>query len=340
MPERIKVKSVSRDFAKTNGILLEETSTTALVFFPEIHPGGVRGHLNRIKKRKGEQWEKIPEQDFRKLQLYEGVHIELGTKQIDKLCDEIAKRKPLASKIPVGQATYTISSTDSNHVYSMVEQLANQGHLPALLEIIEDSAPSTADKLTAGLIQLRRKKIIEELKYRLTQDYPETKGDNSWQKWIYKNCWLFGANYQQPIEKQKINISGIMPDYLFPTMDNFVDVLEIKLPTHKVIEEDHNHKGSWVWSRETNHAIGQVITYLSEIDRLRLEIERLVKQYHQREILMLKPRAYILIGNSEGWSGDQKEGLKKLNYHLHGVEVITYYDLLKRGEVFLHCPPN
>jgi len=118
------------------------------------------------------------------------------------------------------------------------------------------------------------------------------------------------VNYEQPIEKHKINIHGIMPDYLFPTVDNFVDILEIKLPTFKVIEEDPNHKGSWVWSRESNHAIGQVITYLTKIERFRLEIERLVEQYHQKEILMVKPRAYILIGNSEDCSGEQKEGLK------------------------------
>lgn len=339
MTERVKVKSVSRDFAKTNGVLLKETSTTALVFYPEIHPGGVRGHLVRLKKNKGEAWEKIPEMDFKKLQLYEGVHIELGTEQIEKLCDEVAKRKPIASQIPVGQAIYTVSSKH-NHLNSVFEQLVDQGHLPTLLEMLEDSAPDMADKLSAGLIQLRRKKIIEEFKYRLNHSYHETKGEDSWQKWIYKNCWIFGANYQQPIEKQKINISGIMPDYLFPTVDNFVDVLEIKLPASKVIEEDPNHRGSWVWSKESNYAIGQVVTYLSEIERLRFEIERLIRQHHQREILMLKPRAYILIGDSKEWSSEQQEGLKKLNYHLHGIEVITYFDLLKRGEAFLHFPQD
>ena len=39
-----------------------------------------------------------------------------------------------------------------------------------------------------------------------------------------------------------------MPDYLFPTLDGFVDILEIKLPSFEVIEEDVGHIGSWVWS--------------------------------------------------------------------------------------------
>ena len=46
---------------------------------------------------------------------------------------------------------------------------------------------------------------------------------------------------------------------------------------------------------------------------------------------MLKPRAFILIGKNDGWDISKKEGLRKLNHVLHGVEVLTYSDLVKRG---------
>ena len=65
-------------------------------------------------------------------------------------------------------------------------------------------------------------------------------------------------NYKKPIEKTKINITGIMPDYLFPTLDGFVDVLEIKLPDNEVINKDTSHPGSWKWTAETNIAIGRL----------------------------------------------------------------------------------
>lgn len=63
-----------------------------------------------------------------------------------------------------------------------------------------------------------------------------------------------------------------MPDYLFPTVDNFIDILEIKLPTFEVIKEDSSHAGSWIWSKESNQSIDQVVTYLSAIDRIRFEL--------------------------------------------------------------------
>ena len=113
-----------------------------------------------------------------------------------------------------------------------------------------------------------------------------------------------------------------MPDYLFPTVDNFVDILEIKLPKFEVIEKDLSHKGSWIWSKDSNKAIGQVVHYLNDI-------ERLIKQNYEKDVILLKPRAYILIGKSDDWTAEKKEGLKKLNYSLHGIEVITYTDLLR-----------
>ena len=126
-----------------------------------------------------------------------------------------------------------------------------------------------------------------------------------------------------------------MPDYLFPTIDGFVDILEIKLPNDDVIVKDNSHNGSWKWSPETNTAIGQVVNYLSEIDRLQLEIEKSIKDKYNLEINLLKPRAYILIGNSKGWDNSKKEGLRKMNHALHGIEVITYKELVDRGNQYL-----
>lgn len=127
-----------------------------------------------------------------------------------------------------------------------------------------------------------------------------------------------------------------MPDYLFITTDGFVDVLEIKLPSMEVIVKDGSHNGSWVWSSDANKAIGQVVNYISEIDRLQLEIERQIQKEHDN-VSVLKPRAYILIGNSKDWNKEKKEGLRKLNHSLHGIEVITYHNLTQRGLLFIEA---
>ena len=113
MTEIIKTLSVCKDFVKSNGIPLDQTSDTALVFFPEIHPGGVRGDLIRFKKKREDGWEKIPEQDFRKLQLYEGTHIELGTQQLNKLIAEVKIRESISEQgVHSGLTEYVVAEKD------------------------------------------------------------------------------------------------------------------------------------------------------------------------------------------------------------------------------------
>jgi hypothetical protein len=180
------------------------------------------------------------------------------------------------------------------------------------------------------IFQNRIKELEERLQ--LTKHYPETKGKNSWQSWIYKNNWLLGIQYQEPIEKQKINLSGSMPDFLFPTIDGFLDILEIKLPSNDVIIEDSSHPGSYRWCGETNKAIGQVVNYLNDIERLQSELSRAIKREYNWDVFVIKPRAFIIVGTKNGWNEAKKEAFRKLNYSLHGIEVLTYTDLIQRGQ--------
>ncbi|OGM11934.1 hypothetical protein A2Z22_01735 [Candidatus Woesebacteria bacterium RBG_16_34_12] len=347
MTDTISTLSVGRDFVKTKGVLLEQTSDTALVFFPEIHPGGVRGDLIRFKKNRSDEWEKIPEQDFRKLQVYQGAHIELGTQQLRKLTDEVQKREQISKQgVQPGLTKYVVAEedkviiVDDKNKIPLIQQVLDKGYSTDFWKLLIISHPDLANKLSAGQLQMQRKAVVDELKERLTRSFPETASADSWQNWIYLHNWLFGVNYHDPIEKQRINITGIMPDYLFPTLDQFVDILEIKLPSEDIILQDASHNGSWVWAEASNYAIGQIVNYLGEIERQRLEIERNIRNVYGLEFSLLKPRAFILIGESFDWTLSKKEGLRKLNNSLHGIEVISYTDLVKRGEVFVDFGPD
>lgn len=342
MSEAIRTVSVTSGFLKSDWVLLSETPTTAIVFAPEIHPGGIRGRILRFKKNDKAKWEQVNEVDFRGLKPFEGALIELKTEAVAKLIDEVGKRKAILAQqgTPSGPREFVVAEKgslviDDKNKIEAIKKILDQGYSNDFWELLSESNPGLADKLVAGHLHESRRKVIKELGERLTKSYPETSGDDSWQSWIYRNSWLFGVNYGKPIEKQKINITGVMPDYIFPRLDGFVDVLEIKLPTEDVIIAVPGHPGAWAWSTATNHAIGQTVNYLAEIDRLRFEIENEIRNKYQQEFSVLKPNGYVLIGSNQGWTKAKKEALRNLNHSLHGIEVLTYTELQERGQAFL-----
>jgi len=342
--DEIRTQSVSYGVAKTTPISLDNTSETKVQFNPVLHEKGISGSIVKFKKDKKSAWKDLKQRDFKNhaLSMMEKIEIPISTEALKKLIEAVHAREDIVKDggrygsheyITIEKSNIII--IDDQNKKQLLEQILSKGYSDDFWNLVMSTDPELADKLSSNYLQMQRRKVVYELRERLKRSFSETTGNDSWQRWIFKNNWLFGANYQQPLEKQKINIVGIMPDFLFPTIDDFVDILEIKLPNDEVITLDSSHSGSWIWSKNSNIAIGQVVNYLSEMDRLRLEIERQIKIKYGKEVSLLKPRAFILIGNSESWTPDKKEGLRRLNHLLHGIEVITYNDLVQRGEAFL-----
>ncbi len=344
MNQAITTKSIGRGIAEVGAIVLEEKPLSKLIFKPQIHNRGIRGFIIRQKRsNKSEEWKDEQSIKLKDLADVDGVNFEIPTEGILNLFIGIKKLAVILREngVEYGENHYEIVDpnsviiTDENKA-QFIKKILEAGYEEETWESIVELNPDLATKLSYARIQIERKKVLDELQERFKNDYSETKGDDSWQNWISKNNWLFGVNYRQPIEKAKINLFGIMPDFLYPTIDGFVDVLEIKLPKDEVLMEDVGHKGSWKWTPETNSAIGQVVNYLTEIDRLRFENENTIRNETTDKVLFLKPRAFILIGNSQEWDDQKKEALRKLNYYLHNIEVLTYKDLLDRGNQFLN----
>lgn len=91
-------------------------------------------------------------------------------------------------------------------------------------------------------------------------------------------------------------------------------------------------RGAYRWSPEANEAIGQVVNYLYEMELHQLEIAKSISQQRGFDFTTIKPRAFILIGLSTDWDLEKREAFRKMNFSLHGMEVLTYTELFSRGE--------
>lgn len=335
-------KTVGKDFAEVQDFIIVEEAMARLIFRAQIHPGGVRGRLIRQRRvSKDDAWSTDTAIDIRTLEKGGNFNVELNTSAIAKLYKVIEELKVHVETNGVDYGTHRYKTVqankvviDSNNISEIVQKIIDGEFSEEVLKAFSESRQ--VDLTTfADAERVRSQRVaILALEARLEHagGYPEVKGNDSWQKFILNNHWMFGANYLDPIDRAKVNIKGSMPDFLYPTADGFADVLEIKLPTEEVIVEDKNHAGSWRWTPETNAAIGQVTNYLIDIEHFRLEIEKEIKSNTGRDVLLLKPRAYILSGNSSSWTPGKNEALRKLNSVLHGIEIITYKDLHNRAK--------
>lgn len=47
------------------------------------------------------------------------------------------------------------------------------------------------------------------------------------------------------------------------------------------------------------------------------------------------PRVRVVIGRSHDWDKDRRRGLRRLNAHLTGIEVLTFDQILARADVMI-----
>ncbi len=335
-------KGVGSNIAEVGDFIISEEPMARLVFRSKIHPGGVKGRLIRQRRQgKDDEWKDDTSIDIRTLEKGDSFNVELKTEAVTKLHRVIGELHTHISSngVEFGTNDYKTVKADSvvissRNIKTVIQRIIDGEYSSEVLEAFSKSEKINMDTFLDAERVKSRRAVVDTLDERLRPGikFAEVSGDDSWQKFILNNHWMFGANYLDPIDRARVNINGSMPDFIYPTADGFADILDIKLPTDDVIIEDKNHVGAWKWSTDTNTAIGQIANYIIDIERLRYEIEKAIKTNTGRDVLLLKPRAYILTGNSEKWLPAKKEALRKLNSVLHGIEVITYHDLRQRAK--------
>lgn len=145
------------------------------------------------------------------------------------------------------------------------------------------------------------------------------------QEWVYNHLWVFGPYYIEAA-KQDITRDNDKIDFLLKRYDAFYDVIELKLPSCHLFDGIEGPVNSPSRenpiSSEVKNAISQVIKYLEEY-----ELDKANRYYANRQ-LVHKPKAIIVIGRRDDKTNT---ALRTLNHYFHGIEVLTYDDMLDIG---------
>lgn len=178
------------------------------------------------------------------------------------------------------------------------------------------------------LINLEKIKNLDETKTNNDlKKYNAKQPEKIFQNWIEENLWIFGVEYIKKHDFRKISPSS-EADLLMESSDGYLDLIELKRPSHNIFKYDSSHK-SYYPHNELSIAIGQCLFYLQKMEEYKLNIE---KDYRVKIIM---PRIKLIIGNSDDFNEQMFDALRILNSSLNNVQILTYNELISNGNTLL-----
>ncbi len=187
---------------------------------------------------------------------------------------------------------------------------------------------------TEDIIGRRRKELDE---FETLLDNPSVKEVADIQETLKKIPWIFGPEYTSYDYKKA---GEEIPDGRLRRIDGLSDILEVKLPTEEVLRVDS--RGRRYISPKCAESLGQLTSYLeyyyssysTEYDD-NTEKEK-TEDLHQK---YYKPKGILLIGRREkskiigtaAASDNLPKFMRRTLSYYHGIEILTYDDLLERA---------
>jgi len=150
-----------------------------------------------------------------------------------------------------------------------------------------------------------------------SSDDSETK----FQSHLKENPWIFGSEYSEILDRRKWTRDDNLDFMLRRTVDNYLEIIEIKTPAAMPLFNYDKSHDSYYASAKLSMVVGQVYRYIEEVERNRDSI------IAQDKIDPLKIRARVIVG-VDG-SEEEQAALRIINSHLNRVEIVTYDQLLR-----------
>ncbi|MFS8212950.1 Shedu anti-phage system protein SduA domain-containing protein [Paenibacillus polymyxa] len=157
--------------------------------------------------------------------------------------------------------------------------------------------------------------------------YQARQPEKVFQNWIEQNLWIFGVDYIKKHDARKIALFS-EGDLLMESVDGYLDLIELKRPSHDLLKYDASHK-CYYPHPDLSIVIGQSLFYLQKLEEYKLNLE---KEY---SIKVIMPRIRIIVGCNKSFNDDQRDCLRVLNSKLNSIQIITYDDLVSYGVLLL-----
>ena len=231
--------------------------------------------------------------------------------------EEYAKLEPLIKALP------NLSDADK---FQLVKNVLAQvdgvdSTIKEFAAAFEGSSEQTLRHIAAASRLVQYKEALTELR-RLVND-PAT-AEPKFQKHLEQNPWLFGSEYSELLERRAWSRDERLDYMLRRTADNYLEIVEIKTAFAEPLFHYDDSRGLYYPASRLSKVIGQVMKYIEEVERNRDHI----RVNDKEDTLKIRVRA--ILGRDH--DTDHQAALRNLNDHLHGIEILTFDQLIRIGE--------
>jgi hypothetical protein len=356
--EKITTKSTSSVSADTNDIVLRETTTTRLIFRPQLVTNShnlkasVKGTFVFQKKGKNDVWENINDMTLSKMKKAEGISLPLHSQEVLNLYCGITNlyKIYMVSGIPQGNQTFINVNNKLEAVAKLSEEDFNQlveagkeigisallrllkwaSNINPISDVIDRLERSDISKIRSlsGIAMLQEAKTIWE-------NNSDNFDEEFWQSQFAERSYLLEQIFTYPVVlikdkayvggKSIDNSGGNIVDFLYTnTLTNSVMLLEIKTPATHILGKEYR-KGIYNASQELTASVLQILDYRKSL------IENFNSLNVDNNFDTYDPPCKVIIGNtSELDNSNKKKSFELFRRHFNGVEVLTYDEVFLR----------
>jgi len=204
-----------------------------------------------------------------------------------------------------------------------------------LNKFIPDYAAKESVSVVSVLSATAQIKTLRELAQEMKSEIKGTRSEKWWQDYIHKNILIIQQGYIKAIEKLNISVGSTkLPDFSLVTHDNFLDILEIKMPSTPLIKLDS--RNNYRWDSGISSAIIQTENYLEAISKNGDQVRSYIKDNYGIDLKVVRPRGIILAGDSTKFATQkERDDFRLLTQGSRNIIFVTYDELVTRLENFI-----
>jgi len=186
----------------------------------------------------------------------------------------------------------------------------------------------------------RNKIVIDNVVIsRIISDYEKNikskVNETVWQSFFAENLLLFDSRYIDFIPTPNIEMgTSKKPDFLVIDIYNYIDVIELKKSTTKLLEFDTS-RNQYYWSADASKSIAQLDKYLhlldSKAETLPKSLRRMNLIRYEEDARIIRSKGMLIIGHSSQLDRtNKKEDFEILRRSLTKIDIVLYDELLER----------